>query len=281
MWFVDGGARLGRTYSAFRERWFKQGYDGYSVTALPHAQEEIQNALRDVCLTISAEDWFDLEQPIVTNVYVDLPIKARQLYTDMEKQMFMELADIAVEVFGAAAKTVKCLQIANGAAYVDDKQNWKEIHDEKIQALEDIVEEAAGMPVLVAYNFKSDLARLLAAFPKAKHLDNNPDTIRAWNMGETPILLAHPASAGHGLNLQDGGNILVFFAHNWNLEERLQIIERIGPVRQMQAGHNRSMFIYNIIARDTVDEMVMARVESKREVQDILLEAMKRKGYRT
>ena len=136
------------------------------------------------------------------------------------------------------------------------------------------------MPVLVAYNFKSDLARLRNAFPKGRALDANPQTIRDWNAGLIPILFAHPASAGHGLNLQDGGNILVFFGHDWNLENRLQIIERIGPTRQMQAGHDRPMFIHNIIARDTVDELVMARVETKREVQDILLDAMKMKGYK-
>jgi SNF2 family DNA or RNA helicase len=109
-------------------------------------------------------------------------------------------------------------------------------------------------------------------------LDADPKTIADWNAGKIPVLFAHPASAGHGLNLQDGGNILVFFAHDWNLENRLQIIERIGPTRQMQAGHDRPMFIHNIIARDTVDEMVLERVETKREVQDILLDAMKRRG---
>ena len=277
MWFVDGGKRLGRTYSAFKERWFQQSFDGYGSVALPHAQAEIQEALRDICLTIDAADWFDLEAPIVNNIYVDLPIKARQLYNDMEKRMFMELEGHEVEAFGAAARTIKCLQIANGAAYVDDKQTWREVHDEKIQALEDIIEESAGAPVLVAYHFKSDLARLQAAFPKGRVLDANPQTLREWNEGHIPILFAHPASAGHGLNLQDGGNTLVFFAHNWNLEERLQIIERIGPTRQKQAGHNRPVFIHNIIARDTVDEMVMERVETKREIQDILLAAMKRK----
>lgn len=277
MWFVDGGKRLGRTYDAFRQRWFQKSFDGYGVDALPHAQEQIQAALRDVCLTIDAKDWFDLDEPIVNNIYVDLPIRARQLYRDMEKQMFMELEGHEVEAFNAAARTIKCLQIANGAAYVDDNQNWKEVHDEKLQALEDIIEEAAGAPVLVAYHFKSDLARIAQAFPKARILDANPNTLKEWNEGKIPILLAHPASAGHGLNLQDGGNILVFFGHWWNLEERLQIIERIGPVRQKQAGYDRPVFIHNIIARDTVDEMVLERVETKREVQDILLSAMKRR----
>lgn len=276
MYFVDGGERLGRSYEAFKQRWFQRNFTGYGVSPLQHAQNEIQSKLKDICITIDAADWFDLDKPIVNNIYVDLPPRARQLYKDMEKQMFMELEGNEIEAFNAASRTLKCLQIANGAAYIDDKQNWKEIHDEKIQALEDVVEEAGGAPVLVAYHFKSDLSRLLRAFPQGRALDDSPATIREWNAGRIPVLFAHPQSAGHGLNMQHGGNILVFFAHNWNLEDRLQILERIGPVRQMQSGYRRPVFIHNIIARDTVDEMVMERVETKREVQDILLDALNR-----
>lgn len=281
MWFLDQGHRLGRTFDAFKQRWFKPDPSGFGVVPLPHAQEEIQAKLRDICLTVEAKDWFDLREPIVTNIHVDLPIKARQLYRQFEKEMFMQLGEHEVEAFNAAARTVKCLQLANGAAYVgEDNSQWHEVHDVKLQALESVIEEANGMPVLVAYQFKSDLARLLKAFPKGRQLDKDPQTIRDWNAGKIPVLFAHPASAGHGLNLQDGGNILVFFAHDWNLENRLQIIERIGPTRQLQAGHDRPMFIYNIIARDTVDELVLKRVETKREVQDLLLEAMKTKGIK-
>jgi SNF2 family DNA or RNA helicase len=171
---------------------------------------------------------------------------------------------------------MKCLQLANGAIYTDEAGAFQEVHDAKLQALESIIEEAGGTPVLVAYHFKSDLVRLQRAFPKGRPLDANPATIRDWNAGRIPVLFAHPASAGHGLNLQDGGNILAFFGHNWNLEEFQQIIERIGPTRQAQAGHDRPVFIHHIVAADTVDELVMARRESKREVQDLLLEAMKR-----
>lgn len=285
MWFLDAGQRLGRTFEAYKQRWFKPSPDGYGSVPLLHAQEEIENLLRDVCITIDAKDWFDLEEPIVTPVYVDLPIKVRKLYRDMEKDLFMQFEGHEVEAFNAAAKTQKLLQLASGAVYLDPdadsdhhpkSKEWKEVHDAKIQALDDIIEEAAGMPVLVAYHFKSDLARLQRAFPKGRSLDADPQTIADWNAGKIPVLFAHPASAGHGLNLQDGGNILVYLSHDWNLENRQQILERIGPVRQKQSGHDRPVFVYNIIARDTVDEMVLARVEGKATMQELFLQAMKK-----
>lgn len=285
-WFLDQGVRLGRTYTAFKQRWFQKSFDGYSVLPLPYAQAQIQAALADLCITIDAKDWFDINEPIVTDVYVDLPAPARKLYRDMETAMYLEIGDRSAEAFNAAARTQKLLQLANGAVYVDpltesdeDRKHgkeWRELHDEKLQALESILEEANGMPALVAYEFKSDLARLQKAFPKARRLIDEHDE-DDWNAGKIPMLLVHPKSAGHGLNLQDGGNILVFFGHNWNLEEYLQVIERIGPVRQLQSGHERPVFIYHIIAHDTVDEDVMLRRDSKKAVQDVLLEAMKRR----
>lgn len=278
-WYLDQGQRLGRTFDAFRQRWFRPSFDGYGIEPLPFAQDQIEDAMRDLCLSLDARDWFDLKAPIVNMIRVELPAKARSLYDAMEKEMFARIGEHEVEAFSAAAKTMKCLQLANGAAYVgEDGTQWAEVHDVKLQALDEVIEEAAGMPVLVAYHFKSDLARLLKAFPKGRQLDKDPQTLRDWNAGKIPVLFAHPASAGHGLNLQDGGNILVFFSVNWNLEEHQQIIERIGPTRQMQAGHDRPVFIHYILGRDTVDEIVLARIETKREVQDLLLEAMKRRA---
>lgn len=283
-WFLDAGQRLGRTFSGFLDRWFQKvpGGDGYTqVRPLPHAQAEMQDKLRDICLTLDPRDWFDLKAPIVNIIKVQLPAKARRAYNDMEREMFLSIDGHDIEAFGAAAKTIKCLQLANGAAYVgESNESYVEVHDAKLQALESIVEEAAGAPVLVAYHFKSDLARLQRAFPRGRPLDADPHTISEWNAGKIPLLFAHPASAGHGLNLQDGGNIVAFYGHWWDLEQHDQIIERIGPVRQLQAGHDRAVHVHYIVAEDTVDELVMARRDSKREVQDLLLEAMKRKGIR-
>lgn len=283
-WFLDQGQRLGRTYGAFTGRWFNSipiGNTGIcKIEARPYAQEQMQDALRDVTISLNAADWFDIEDPIHNVIQTELPAKAMAQYREMEKEMFLELNDTGIEAPNAAAKTIKCLQIASGAIYTDDAGSWSELHDAKIQVLESIISESGGMPVLVAYHWKHDLERLLKAFPKGRHLDAEPQTLRDWNEGKIPVMFAHPASAGHGLNLQDGSNILVFFSHWWDLEQYQQIIERIGPTRQIQAGHNRPVFIHHIIAADTMDNMVMERRNSKREVQDILLEAMKKRGLK-
>lgn len=274
-WFIDQGERLGRTFSAFEQRWFRKGYDGYSLVPYEHTQEEVQEKLRDVCLTVKG---LPVDEPVVTPVYVELPVPARRLYEEMEREMFAELENgDVIEAANAAVKTQKCLQLANGAMYVDDQGNWEAVHNAKLDALDSIVEEANGAPVLVAYHFKHDLERLRRRFPQGRALDADPRTIDDWNAGRIPVLFAHPASAGHGLNLQYGGNILAFFGVNWNLEEYLQIIERIGPLRQKQAGFDRPCLVYPILARGTLDGDVMERLASKRSVQDILLEAMKRK----
>lgn len=273
-WYLDKGERLGRTFSAFEQRWFRKGYDGYSLVPYDHTQEEVEGKLRDICLTVKG---LDVDEPIVNPIRVELPPSARKIYDDMESEMFAVLEEEGVEAANAAVRTQKCLQLANGALYVDEEGNWEETHAAKLDALGSIIEEASGAPVLVAYNFKHDLQRLQSRFGKGRVLDANPDTIKQWNAGQIPVLFAHPASAGHGLNLADGGNIIAFFGVNWSLEEHMQIIERLGPMRQKQAGYDRPVFIYPILAKGTVDDLVMERLSGKRSVQDVLLEAMKRR----
>lgn len=273
-WFLDRGRRLGRTITSFRDRWFRPNANGFGFSPLPFAMEQITRALGDICLSIKAEDWLALDAPVHTTLHVDLPTSARRLYNDMENKFFAEIEGVGIEAFNAGVKTMKLLQLANGAIYTDGER-WKEVHDAKLQALEDVVEEAAGAPILVAYQFKSDLSRLRKAFPGGRVLDANKQTLRDWNNSDIPVLFAHPASAGHGLNLQDGGNRIAFFGHWWNMEERMQLIERIGPVRQLQSGHKRPVYIYDIVARNTADELVMARHATKRSVHNLLMEAMK------
>lgn len=283
-WFVDHGEALGHTYSAFEQRWFgyrrvKDAISGrvdIQPVIFPFAQAQIQERMAPTTLTVDPHDFFDLRKPIVNVIEVELPKVARAVYTEFERELFVQLTEGDVEAVSAAALSMKCLQLANGAAYVDGgTERFQEVHEAKLEALASVVEEAAGMPVLVAYHFKSDLARLQRAFPQGRTLAGNKGIIGEWNAGRVPILFAHPASAGHGLNLQDGGNILVFFGHWWDLEQHDQIIERIGPMRQMQSGHDRPVYVHYIVARDTVDEAVMARRAGKRSIQDTLLDSMK------
>jgi SNF2 family DNA or RNA helicase len=200
--------------------------------------------------------------------------------------MFAEIGGHDIEAMNAASRVTKAAQIASGACYVDADGNlsdepqrrWTEVHTALLDALESVVTEAAGMPVLVAYQWKHDLERLQKAFPRGRVLDDDPRTIEDWNAGRIPVLFAHPASAGHGLNLQHGGNIIAFFGLWWDLELYQQILERIGPVRQLQAGYDRPVFIYHIVARGTVHELMAARMKSKAIGQDGLLAAMRREA---
>lgn len=292
-WFIDEGRRLGRTFSAFEQRWFayRRKNDALSGRAdlvmevREGAQEQIEALLADCTMTVRAGDFLDLP-PLVENVIeVELPARAMRHYRDLERELFTVLADgTEIEAFNAGSKTQKCLQAAAGALYKDPaadgdehprSREWVEIHDVKIDALRSVVSEASGMPVLVAYHFKSDLARLRKAFPEGRELDKNPQTIVDWNAGRVPILFAHPQSAGHGLNLQAGGNILVYFTSWWNLECDEQILERIGPTRQAQSGFNRPVYVHRIVAKGTLDRVVLRRLQTKASVQSLLLDAMK------
>ena len=280
LWFLDKGERLGSTYTGFVNRWFRYPHpNSMTLEPMPHTPAEIHERIKDICLSIRAEDYFDLKEPIYVDVPVDLPKAAMNQYKQMEKMMYLELEGKEIDALNAASKTIKCLQLANGAIYLDDSRtNWSVVHDAKLDALEDIIEEANGMPVLVAYHFKSDLSRLKKKFPQGRQLLTEKDE-KDWNKGIIPVLFVHPASAGHGLNLQDGGNIIAFFGHWWDLEHYQQIIERIGPMRQMQSGYNRNVYIYNIRAVDTVDDLIVESRKNKRKVQDLLLEAASRKKY--
>ena len=277
MWFIDQGQRLGRTYKAYQDRWFKELYPGaHEFVAKPGAQNEIMERISDVFISFRPEDYFSLDDPVRATIYVDLPLSARITYAQLEKTMRVRLqeAGSTVTSLSAATLSLKCLQIANGAVYTDEGEGaWELIHDEKIDALGELVEDLAE-PVIVAYHFKSDLARLKKAFPQGCEL-KDAATEAAWNRGEVPLLFLHPASAGHGLNLQHGGRTIVFFGQWWDLEHYEQIIERIGPMRQFQAGLKRVVQIYHIIARDTVDELVMERRVSKKAVQDLLMERLR------
>lgn len=280
-WFVDAGKRLGSSFTAFSQRWFRAvpGSDGYSqIEPLPNAQREIERLLAETSIVVEAKDWFPLEKVIEREVLIDLPPTARRQYREMEKEFFTEVENHEIEVFAAGSKAQKCLQIASGTVIHDtESRAWVKVHDEKLEALRSIVEETNGEPLLVAYQYKADLERILKAFPKARYLDTNPNTEDAWNDGKIPMLVCHPANAGHGLSLQHGGRILVDYSSNFNLELDEQVLERLGPTRQYQSGYNRSVFRYRIVARDTIEERsVLPRLRFKTSVQDSIKQAMKK-----
>jgi SNF2 family DNA or RNA helicase len=282
-YFIDKGRRLGLSHTGFEDRWFawkrREGdTHGKDRILLPGSEEHIQDVLRDCTVTIT--NALGVDEPVFNTIKVELPKAAMRKYRELEREMYATFNEKGVEVFNAAGLTMKCLQVANGAVYPTAEGDepvgpFIEVHDAKIEALRSVVEEGAGMPVLVAYNFKSDLARLLRAFPNGRHLDADPATIREWNAGRIPVLFAHPASAGHGLNLQHGSNILTFFGLWWDLELHQQIIERLGPTRQKQSGYDRPVFVHYLVAKGTVDELVLKRLKSKASVQQILLEALR------
>lgn len=286
-WMLDKGQRLGRTHDSFIQRWFKTDYDGYTILPLPHAEKDILEKLKDICISLNPEDWFDIQKPIVTPIYVDLPPKARALYKAMEKKLYMEIKGKGIEAFNAGSRTMKCRQIASGLAYHDieyddsgDARNreWTLLHDEKIQALQSIIEENSGMPIIVVYDFTAELDRLKKTFPKGRHLNTKKDE-DDFKAGKIELLFMHFKSAGHGIDgFQYVTNIMVIMNPDWNLEDLDQGIGRIGPVRQLQAGMNRGTLVYPLVARDTIDEQIIERWETKRLVQDILLNAMKVKA---
>lgn len=277
--FVDGGRRLGNSFAAFEHRWFYSHNtpDGYTKL-VPHkwSQAEIEGLMRDCSITIDAKDYFDIKEPIERNFFVDLPPAARQAYMTMEKELFAQIEEHPVEVFSNSGKSQKCLQIASGSVYVDDKRNWTRVHDEKIDMLKSIVDEFNGEPILVRYVYRPDLERILKAFPRARFLDDKQSTEDAWNRGDIPILVTHGASAGHGLSLQHGGRVLVDYSSDMNLEHDEQIIERLGPTRQAQSGYDRAVYRCRIIARDTLEENVVLPVlKRKMGVQEAFKAAMK------
>lgn len=278
-WFVDRGERLGRTHGAFMNRWFRPHPKKYGHLPTEYAFDEVKERISDIYLSIDLKDYLDIKEPIVNIQRVDLPRAAMDLYRHMEKEMFADIGKHGVEAMNAASKTTKVRQIAQGACFDQDQEGrslstWTQIHDAKLDALESIIEEANGAPVLVAYHFKHDLARLKKRFPEGRALRTKRDEDE-WNAGGVPLMFLHPESAGHGLSFQHGGNILVFFALDWNLENHLQVIERIGPTRQFQSGYDRPVYIYIILANKTIDDIILKRIETKRGIQDLLLEAMK------
>lgn len=270
LYFLDKGRRLGNSYTAYMDRWFTVSqYDG-SITPRPNASGEIYAALADITLALRPEDWFDIDEPIQQTREVKLPPDAMKLYEKMENEYFLEIGGGEIDALNAMALGQKLAQMASGSMYDNDKA-VHHIHDAKLDSLESLIEESGGENVLVAYHYKFEIDMLRKRFPHIVEFTKKQQD--PWNAGKIPLMCVHPQSAGHGIDLQDGGRILVFLTQTWNLEHRLQVIERVGPVRQLQSGHPRAVMIYDIIAVDTLDEEFLSVAEGKISVQNALMAA--------
>ena len=218
IYLLDRGARLDRTFGGYKAKYFEADYMGYNFSLKSGAADRIYNTLDGLCLTLSATDYLELPEQIDRIHHVELPWVMRTFYAELERESTAEMATDTVEVLSATTLSNKLLQNANGAVYTGDAKDWTPVHDVKLDALEPIVAESAGSPFLVAVNYKTDTIRIRNRFPQAVELGRDPAQIDAWNRGEIPMLLAHPASAGRGLNLQAGGHVPVWFGLNWSLE---------------------------------------------------------------
>ena len=269
---LDLGERLGRYISHYRDKYFlpdkRNAQVVFTYKLKPGAEEQIYNAISDITISMKAEDYLDLPPCIHNVVKVALPDREREVYEQFRKEMVISLGGEEIDAMNAAALSNKLLQMANGAVY-DDRHTGHQIHDRKLDALEDLIEAANGRPVMVCYWFRHDLERIRRRFPTVRELKTAQD-IEDWNAGKIPVALVHPASAGHGLNLQYGGCTLVWFGLTWSLELYQQTNKRLH-----RQGQRDTVVIHHIVADGTIDELVLAALHRKDKTQAALIAAVK------
>lgn len=270
-YLLDEGKRLGEYVTHFRDRYFRQiDRFGWKRVIKPGAQRTIERKIADLTLCLLAEDYLKMPKLIVNQVPVVIPPKAMVIYKKLEKEMFTKIENAEVEVFNAAALTNKCRQLSAGFGY-DDKKVAHFLHKAKTDTLADIIDDAQGTPVLVAYQFKGEAEAFRKRWPKAPIVGSGfkgdlRKTIRAWNAGKIPVMFMHPQSLGHGINLQHGGHTLVWTTLPWSLEAYQQTVKRLH-----RQGQTKAVIVHHLLARDTVDAAVAAAVRGKAKGQDQLL----------
>lgn len=277
VYLLDQGARLGKTITGFRERYFtagsRSGQVVYEWKQKKEAEERIYEAITDIAVSMKAEDWLDLPERIDRAVPVRLSERARKLYKQLELDLLLPYADADVVANTAAVLSNKLLQMASGAVYDEDK-GVKLIHDAKLDALEDIIEAANGKPVMLFYNFKHSLARIQERFPHMRTLRKGKEGVQDiadWNSDQIQLLALHPKSAGHGLNLQESScQTVVWFDQIWSLEEDQQANARV-----YRQGQTRSIVVMRLVAEGTMDEDAVEALERKAAGQDALMQAVK------
>ena len=274
---LDMGMRLGRFIGQYRNTYFKpdkvNGPIVYSYKPLPGAEDAIYEKISDITISMKAADHLKMPELINTKYMVHLSEKEKKKYEDMKAELVLELPEGEITAANAASLSGKLSQMANGAVYADD-ESILPIHDRKLDALEDLIEAANGKPVLIAYWFKHDLIRIEQRLAEKKisfqKLDSDA-SMKMWNKGELPVALIHPASAGHGLNLQSGGSILVWFGITWSLEFYQQTVARL----YRQGQNSRTVTVIHILTQGTVDEKIMKALAEKDSTQSALIDAVK------
>ena len=278
VYLLDGGERLGKRYTQFRERYFqpdRRGADGmvYSYAAKPGTEQSILDKISDICISMKAEDYLQLPDITYHEIPVELDAKAEKAYRELERKMVLELPEEEeISVTSAAALSNKLLQLANGAVY-DEDRSVHEVHGCKIEAFLELVESLQRKPVLVFYNFQHDRERILKALSgsglRVRELKTTRDE-DDWNAGQIDVLLTHPASSAYGLNLQQGGNHVVWFGLTWNYELYTQANKRLH-----RQGQTEKVIIHHLVCTGTRDEDVMRALEKKDDVQNWVMESLK------
>ena len=270
---LDLGKRLGRFITHYRDTFFlpdkRNQQQVFTYKPRPGAEEEIYRRISDMTISMRATDHLKMPERVENRVVVRMDDREREIYDRMKADLIVQIKGQEIDAVNAASLSGKLCQMANGASYTED-HSVVQIHDQKLDALEDLIEGANGKPLLVAFWFKHDLARIQKRFPQAREIRTSKD-ITDWNAGDIPVALIHPASAGHGLNLQAGGNTLVWFGLTWSLELYQQTNARLW--RQGQTAG--TVIIHHIITEDTIDERIMDALERKDKTQSVLIDAVK------
>lgn len=287
---LDQGRTLGAYISHYRMKYFIPGFDGFSWDLRPGADQEIYERLAPLALRMAADDYLDMPTLIENNIRVSLPTNVMEIYKTLEEDLIAKINDKVVVASTAAAASIKCRQVANGGIYLDQdvtalvklpktNREWVNLHTEKVDALADLIEELQGSPLLVAYDFEHDLDRLKEKLGKdVPYIGGGVPTKRAaeleklWNAGKLPVLLGHPQSIAHGLNLQEMGNHVCWHSLTWNYELYDQFIRRV----LRQGNKSKKVFVHHILAAGTIDEVMMAVMKSKQSGQNALFDALKK-----
>lgn len=268
---LDMGKRLGYFIGQYRNTYFKpdkmNGPIVYSYKPLPNAENAIYEKISDITVSMKANEYLKMPELLTSNYVVELSNSEKNQYDEMKKSLVLEITDGEITASNAASLSNKLCQLSNGAIY-DDEQNIVEIHDRKLEALEDIIESMNGKPLLIAYWYRHDLERIKSRF-SVREIKTSED-ISDWNDGKIPVALIHPASAGHGLNLQSGGSTLVWFGLTWSLELYQQTNARL-----YRQGQKNTVVIQHIIAKGTIDEQILKALQRKDKTQSDLIDAVK------